>query len=271
MAALPRCDELCQAAHSSEWEDMFILDCHRAIVEDIRLAREINGLCDGLTAVIEERELFIGISCDIVQSSFFFLADDDNSERSERFVEEAFGSVVVPALVSCSFTRYVSDFLAGMVDTIVRVTSSMRSCDGVPAKAIVVVLRCSMHHQHKKKSMAALPKCEELQMTVNSSDWSVMFIHHYRREISKDLRLSQKINALCARLTDIVVERERFIDELDRLVRRAVPERMAEFMKEVQNKDMPNRLKLQILSREFELRAREKDIFIEKLKGNMDF
>ncbi|GKC68401.1 hypothetical protein Tco_1100999 [Tanacetum coccineum] len=60
MAALPRCDELCQAAHSSEWEDMFILDCHRAIVEDIRLAREINGLCDGLTAVIEERELFIG-------------------------------------------------------------------------------------------------------------------------------------------------------------------------------------------------------------------
>ncbi|GKA51479.1 hypothetical protein Tco_0744675 [Tanacetum coccineum] len=43
MAALPRCDELRQAAHSSEWEDMFILYYHRAIVEDIRLAREING------------------------------------------------------------------------------------------------------------------------------------------------------------------------------------------------------------------------------------
>ncbi|GKC56619.1 hypothetical protein Tco_1084217 [Tanacetum coccineum] len=114
--------------------------------------------------------------------------------------------------------------------------------------------------------MAALPKCEELQRTVNSSDWSVMFIHHCRREISKDLRLSREINALCARLTDIVDERERFVDELDRLVGRLVPERMAEFMKEVQGKDMPNRLKLQILSREFELRAREKDIFIEKLK-----
>ncbi|GKE58180.1 hypothetical protein Tco_1497365 [Tanacetum coccineum] len=31
----------------------------RAIAEDSRLARETNGLCDGLTAVIEERELFI--------------------------------------------------------------------------------------------------------------------------------------------------------------------------------------------------------------------
>ncbi|GJV70992.1 hypothetical protein Tco_1490987 [Tanacetum coccineum] len=64
---------------------------------------------------------------------------------------------------------------------------------------------------------------------------------------------------------------KRFVDELDRLIGRSVPERMAEFMKQVQGKDMPSRLKLQILSRKFELRAREKDIFIEKLKGNMDF
>nr|GFB39295.1 hypothetical protein [Tanacetum cinerariifolium] len=77
--------------------------------------------------------------------------------------------------------------------------------------------------------MAALPKCEELQRTVNSSDWSVMFIHHCRREISEDLRLSREINALCARLTDIVDERERFVDELDKLIGSLVPERMAEF------------------------------------------
>ncbi|GJR46963.1 hypothetical protein Tco_1315066 [Tanacetum coccineum] len=329
MATLPRCDEFREAACSPKWKDMFILYCRKVIVEDSRLAREINGLCDGLTGVIEEGELFIGeletlldrfvpdkmceflketqakdtnklMNFDTVQTSFLFLVDDDNSERSERFAEEAFGSAVVPAFVLWSFSCYVSDFLAGMVETIVCTTSSMRSCGGVLAKAIwnkvdkislvseKSLIECVLKGavfclfkgwcfgvvciiSIKKKSMAALPKCEELQMTVNSSDWSVMFIHHCRREISKDLRLSQKINALCARLTDIVVERERFIDELDRLVRRAVPERMAEFMKEVQNKDMPNRLKLQILSREFELRAREKDIFIEKLKGNMDF
>ncbi|GJU70990.1 hypothetical protein Tco_1262395 [Tanacetum coccineum] len=91
------------------------------------------------------------------------------------------------------------------------------------------------------------------------------------REINEDLRLSREINALCARLTAIVDERERFVDELDILVGRSVPEIMAEFMKQVQGKYMSNRLKLQILLREFELRAREKDIFIEKLKGNMDF
>ncbi|GJY88375.1 hypothetical protein Tco_0503003 [Tanacetum coccineum] len=59
MATLPRCDELREAACSSEWEDMFILYCRRAIIEYSRFAREINGLCDGLTVVIEEREIFI--------------------------------------------------------------------------------------------------------------------------------------------------------------------------------------------------------------------
>nr|GEY91657.1 hypothetical protein [Tanacetum cinerariifolium] len=117
--------------------------------------------------------------------------------------------------------------------------------------------------------MAELPKCEELQKTVNSSDWNVMFIHRCRREINEDLRFSREINALCAWLTDIVDERERFVDELDRLVGRLVPERIVEFMKEVQGNDMPNRLKLLILSREFELQAREKDIFIQKLKAEL--
>ncbi|GJT10634.1 hypothetical protein Tco_0857676 [Tanacetum coccineum] len=45
---------------------------------------------------------------------------------------------------------------------------------------------------------------------------------------------------------------------------------MAEFMKETQGKDIPNLMKLQILGREFELRAREKDLFIEKLKAWLD-
>ncbi|GJY62726.1 hypothetical protein Tco_0464186 [Tanacetum coccineum] len=55
-----------------------------------------------------------------------------------------------------------------------------------------------------------------------------------RREISKDLRLAREINALCARLTAIVDERENFADELDILVGRSVPGKMDEFMKQVQ-------------------------------------
>ncbi|GJW93726.1 hypothetical protein Tco_0173398 [Tanacetum coccineum] len=60
-------------------------------------------------------------------------------------------------------------------------------------------------------------------------------------EISEDLRLAREINALCARVTAIVDEKENFGG------------------------------KLQILGRGFELRTQEKGIFIEKLKGNMNF
>ncbi|GJT38873.1 hypothetical protein Tco_0938738 [Tanacetum coccineum] len=59
MARLPRCHELHRSCCSKEWEDMFILYCRRAVVEDSSLASEINELCVGLTSRIEEREYFI--------------------------------------------------------------------------------------------------------------------------------------------------------------------------------------------------------------------
>nr|GFC08282.1 hypothetical protein [Tanacetum cinerariifolium] len=59
MQTLPRYDELRRAINSLEWDDLFILYYHRAASEDLRLAREINGLCAGLIAVIEERKHFI--------------------------------------------------------------------------------------------------------------------------------------------------------------------------------------------------------------------
>nr|GEU54237.1 hypothetical protein [Tanacetum cinerariifolium] len=140
MVALPRCNELHQAARSLEREDMFILYYRKANAEDIRVGR--------IERTVDARVC-----------------------QGERFAEEAFSSVVVPVLVLCSFTRSVFDFLAGMVDIIMRTTSSMRSCSSVPTKAIV--------------------------------------------DINKDLQLSREINALCTRLTGIVDEMERFVDELD--------------------------------------------------------
>ncbi|GJV89429.1 hypothetical protein Tco_1533367 [Tanacetum coccineum] len=119
--------------------------------------------------------------------------------------------------------------------------------------------------------MAALPICDELRNSANSLDWEPQFILRCRREITEDLRLAREINALCARVTAIVDQREMFVDELDMLAGRHVPDKMANFMKQVQGKDIPNLMKLQILGREFELRAQEKGIFIEKLKGNLDY
>nr|GFA61999.1 hypothetical protein [Tanacetum cinerariifolium] len=97
-----------------------------------------------------------------------------------------------------------------------------------------------------------------------------MFILHCCREIVEDITLDREINVLCARLIDVIDERENFIDKLNVLAGRRVPKKMDEFMEVVQGKDVLNLMKLQILGREFEVRAWKKDIFIEKLKGNMD-
>ncbi|GKB34874.1 hypothetical protein Tco_0879816 [Tanacetum coccineum] len=92
--------------------------------------------------------------------------------------------------------------------------------------------------------MVALPRCDELCQAVGSFDWEPVFILYYHWSMAEDERLARQIKALCDGLTDVIDERENFMDELTHW---------------------------QILGREFELRAREKDRFIEKLKGNMDY
>ncbi|GKB64674.1 hypothetical protein Tco_0920860 [Tanacetum coccineum] len=91
--------------------------------------------------------------------------------------------------------------------------------------------------------MTALPRCDELRWAINSPEWEAMFILYYRRAISEDQRLAMEINTLCIGLTVVMEERDNYVDELDVL----------------------------ILGREFELRDAEKNIFIKKLKGNMDY
>nr|GEU72137.1 leucine-rich repeat protein [Tanacetum cinerariifolium] len=59
-------------------------------------------------------------------------------------------------------------------------------------------------------------------------------------EITKDLRVAREINALCARVTAIVDQREMFVDELDMLAGRHVPDKMADFMKQVQVEPIAN-------------------------------
>ncbi|GJU21624.1 hypothetical protein Tco_1154966 [Tanacetum coccineum] len=86
-----------------------------------------------------------------------------------------------------------------------------------------------------------------------------------------DVRLAMQINALCNTLTEVIDERWSFIGELDMLAYKFVPGKMVEFMKEMQDKDISNLMKLQILGREFELMACEKDLFIQKLKGTMNY
>ncbi|GKA42125.1 hypothetical protein Tco_0734785 [Tanacetum coccineum] len=119
--------------------------------------------------------------------------------------------------------------------------------------------------------MVALPICDELRISVNTTNWEPQFILRCCREIDEDIRLAREINALCMRLTAVVDEREAFADDLDMLAQQYVPGKMAEFTKRVQREDIANLMKLKIVRREFELRAQEKELFIEKLKAVAGF
>ncbi|GJX35748.1 hypothetical protein Tco_0247305 [Tanacetum coccineum] len=105
--------------------------------------------------------------------------------------------------------------------------------------------------------MAALPRCDELRRAVSSLEWEDMFILYCRRAVSEDLRLAREINVLCAGLTAVIEEKENFVDELDVLVDRFVPKTMVEFMKESQDKDTPNLMKMHILVVRRHRRSRE--------------
>nr|GFD10664.1 hypothetical protein [Tanacetum cinerariifolium] len=47
-----------RSVNTPDWEPQFIMRCRREISKDLRLAREINALCDRLIAVVDEREAF---------------------------------------------------------------------------------------------------------------------------------------------------------------------------------------------------------------------
>nr|GEV70910.1 hypothetical protein [Tanacetum cinerariifolium] len=96
--------------------------------------------------------------------------------------------------------------------------------------------------------------------------YGAIVMNNFYKAISEDQRLARHNYALCDTLTDIIDERENFVQELDVLANMFVPGKMGEFMKESLGEDIPNIMKLKILGREFELRAREKEVFIEKLK-----
>nr|GEU51979.1 hypothetical protein [Tanacetum cinerariifolium] len=76
-----------------------------------------------------------------------------------------------------------------------------------------------------------------LWIEVNTADWEPQFILYCQRAMGEDQRLAWQINALCDTLIDVIERKKNCVAELDMLV-----------------------------PKEFELRARKKDLFIEKLK-----
>ncbi|GKB64675.1 hypothetical protein Tco_0920861 [Tanacetum coccineum] len=73
-----------------------------------------------------------------VHSPFFFFASNDTSGKRGQFIVLGFGSADV-AVVALSFAAgFVVGFQAGMVDTIVSVIFSMKSCGRVPSQSVML-------------------------------------------------------------------------------------------------------------------------------------
>nr|GEW53224.1 hypothetical protein [Tanacetum cinerariifolium] len=144
--------------------------------------------------------------------------------------------------------------------------------ESVPAK-IVVFLEEMMNKEGSREWQLAdlVREGEDKGAIVKACGYFVVMCILEGESQGNDARLARQINALCDTLTNVIDERWTFVGELDMLAYKFVPGKMTEFMKETQDKDIPNLMKLQILGREFELRAREMDLFIQKLKGNMNY
>ncbi|GJW99891.1 hypothetical protein Tco_0183805 [Tanacetum coccineum] len=188
----------------------------------------------------------------------------------DLFAVVGLGLVVVVADELSFYASCVSNIQRGIVETIVSAMSSMMSCVGAHddsefVRRVGVLLQEMVAAYDDRKDDRRIQRLRKLQMDAD------LMAYEKENLCVRGFETAREINALCARVTTIVDERDSFVDELDMLVGRPVPGKMAEFMKHVQGKDIPNLMKLQILGREFELRAQEKDFFIEKLKGNVDF
>nr|GEY70996.1 reverse transcriptase domain-containing protein [Tanacetum cinerariifolium] len=125
----------------------------------------------------------------------------------------------------------------------------------------------------------SLTKCMALKERVSDWEWADMMALYCQNAVEEDSKFARRVGVLLKEMEAVYKERvdfikeleaviEMFVDELDMLAERHVPDKIANFIKQIQGKYIPNLMKLQILGREFELKAQEKGIFIEKLKGN---
>ncbi|GJZ04095.1 hypothetical protein Tco_0537370 [Tanacetum coccineum] len=125
----------------------------------------------------------------------------------------------------------------------IRLKGSKSSCDGagLPSLGIKII---KPYVKHKWKHTLV-------------KRWSMI----------EDYKLAEEINRVSREVNNVVIERSKFLEELESLGVRHVPAKLAEFFKEIQTKDRETVEKLQILEKEIELNAYQKDLYIQKLKG----
>ncbi|GKE30740.1 hypothetical protein Tco_1446124 [Tanacetum coccineum] len=119
---------------------------------------------------------------------------------------------------------------------------------------------------------AECANCKLLIGKLQFDDRVEMLVLYCWRSVDEDFRVAGVINKLCEEVAAANEETCCFIQELDVVPGWVVAtQKTSEFLKETQKKDDERLRQLEAQARETEARAREKCIFIKKLKGNQPF
>ena len=113
-------------------------------------------------------------------------------------------------------------------------------------------------------------RCAKLRNDANSNDWAEMVAFYCHQASLEDIQMAREVNAVCVKLVGIITERGRFIEELESVDNFFV-NKTVEHLRELQIKDDQKVDHMVIMTEALDLSAHDKDVFVMKLKGVMDF
>ncbi|GJY68130.1 hypothetical protein Tco_0471112 [Tanacetum coccineum] len=115
------------------------------------------------------------------------------------------------------------------------------------------------------------PMITELRYSAQTSDWIDVLCYYCRRAASIDQKFARQINRLRGEMAVACENRMTLVEELEDVRGIIAPAKAAKFLKETQLKDDAKMEQLQDLERQMELRAVEKELFVQKLLRNVPF
>ena len=113
-------------------------------------------------------------------------------------------------------------------------------------------------------------RCAKLRNDANSNDWAEMLAFYCHQASLKDIQMAREVNAVCVKLVGIITQRGRFTKELESVDNFFV-NKTVEHLRELQRKDDQKVEHMVVMTNALDLSARDKDVFVMKLKGLIDF
>ncbi|GJS30456.1 hypothetical protein Tco_0491076 [Tanacetum coccineum] len=109
----------------------------------------------------------------------------------------------------------------------------------------------------------------ELRYKADSSDWTDVLSYFYREAADEDRRIATKLNRLREEILIVCEKRRNLADELKSIRGIIVVRKAAEFVTDTLRKDNVQVSQLREVESQMEFRALEKDLFVQKLVGNV--